>query len=95
MHQPRFLVLVARHRHERIQQARLRQGSLPLPRMQIERSALVARVDRGVGLEHIGAPAMALQDIGEGKAGRAGADDRDGGDLRHDGLSLNLIGTYA
>ena len=65
--QPGLLVLVARDRHEGIQQSRPRQRPLTFLRMQVQRAALVARVDRDVRLEHVRAPAMALQDIGQGR----------------------------
>jgi len=71
-------------RREGVPEPRLADCELPAVRVQVEGPALVACVRGRVVFVHCEGDLVPLQDVGEGEARGAGADDCDFGEGRHD-----------
>ncbi|GAA3266850.1 hypothetical protein GCM10020258_36390 [Sphingomonas yabuuchiae] len=83
-----FLVLMSGDRHEALQQTGAFERKLALAGVQIEHPALIAGIDRCVAIEDRGAPAMTVEDIGEGQPSGACAHDGNAGALRWSGMAI-------
>ncbi len=83
LEKPHVLAFTAGNRVELVDQAGLAQR--PLPGMDVEHAALIARTARRFAFVHDGVDAVHVQHPGESQAAEAGSDDGDG----HDCLSFD------